>query len=111
MKTTKIEIWVWTLIFRNRKLGDLVCDINHYMKNHKALIDIQCHSYAVCTDPMNGCPGDFAEDFSRKQYRIEREIDTYPYAIPKPIRKILDFKLMLYQHKSLTQLRQLPRLN
>ena len=32
----------------------------------KEIEDLECHAITVCNDPMNGCPGDFAEDFSRR---------------------------------------------
>lgn len=57
------RIWNFNKI---RKLNNKIDRINH-------------HAMLVCSDPMNGCPDDFAEHFNKEIRSIEHEIDKLYY--------------------------------
>ena len=35
----------------------------------------------ICNDPLNGCPGDFAEEFGRRLERTSRKLERLDYQI------------------------------
>lgn len=43
-------------------------ELKHYMEN----------SYHIYTDPMNGCPGDFAEDRGRHEQQLSAQLMSLP---------------------------------
>lgn len=86
--------------------------IHRYYYLSKESIDHDIHSTSVCSDPMNGCPGDFAEAFGRESMSMRGELCSLEYGIPEFIKSRLDRKLHEYhdqQYKE--QIESLPWLN
>lgn len=62
----------------------------------------EAHQATVCSDPMNGCPGDFAEDYGRKNHRTYMELESMK--IPSWIQKIASTKGEKYYEHQMAQL-------
>jgi len=48
-------------------------------KINREIFQIEDLAYSVCNDPMNGCPEDFAEDFSRRILHLTQKRDEIIY--------------------------------
>jgi hypothetical protein len=59
-----------------RKINFGVIDLFKAIEMAKQAADSEVHQHLVCSDPMNGCPGDFSEGFSRNNRRKECEYDA-----------------------------------
>ncbi len=57
-------------------LPDWAIDLYQYIEHYKEEIDTEISQASCLNDPMNGCPGDFAEDFSKRNRISEYEWET-----------------------------------
>jgi hypothetical protein len=55
----------------------------------KTLRSTEINQACILSDPMNGCPGDFAEDFTKQNYKMECRIAemNLPYWMYKKVGK------------------------
>lgn len=95
-------------IFTHTWGTDLGIDITMYLDLSKKIIDQEAHSASVCSDPMNGCPGDFAEDYSREIRKLEREFESWPFKIPAFILAILDYQIHRHYKRAWESYNNLP---
>lgn len=87
---------------------DLAIDIHKYLEISKKIIDQEVSTAMICSDPMNGCPGDFAEDGSRKIHSLECEFESWDFKIPSWILKILDKRIHKHYNKAWESFHNLP---
>jgi hypothetical protein len=59
----------------------------------KEMLELHWHSASVCNDPMNGCPGDFAEDYGRQMNRMEWELHGIEADVPTILLNFYDYLL------------------
>ena len=98
-KFIKIRFWIWYRLYKI----DLVCDIMEYLRVEKSNIASEVHLADICADPMNGCPGDFAEDGPEvKQFMWKIEM-------PKWIEKICDYNIKIFEKNAWAEHRKLLR--
>lgn len=48
-------------------------NVKRYYDLTNQIVDLRIKCMSICSDPMNVCPGDFAEDFERKINRVEMQ--------------------------------------
>lgn len=77
----------------------LPASIKYYFFS-KSLLEAHYHIACICSDPMNGCPGDFAEDFERKHrgdelklYRLESSCFKFTKWIADQFLKKVELRL------------------
>lgn len=70
-----------------------------YYEHSKYMIDSEHHISMICSDPMNGCPDDFAEDHNRRHRGDEMKYEYLRHKTWKWTRKIADYFLSKHQEK------------
>jgi hypothetical protein len=91
---TRILTYVWSIIGGY----DIMLDISHYWDTNKESIDTEVHYADICADPMNGCPGDFAEDGANKMRAIDAQL--WEIKLHSWIQSILDYFLHRYEKRA-----------
>lgn len=79
-----------------------------YYQVTKYEIESQHHLDCICSDPMNGCPGDFSEDFHQKHRGIQYKIEFLSYKAWKPGKMLANFLLKKLYEKLNAQYQELP---
>lgn len=106
-QTKQMKAFIYWLL--DKLLGtDRTCDIYLYIDKVQEMMDLEQHYACICSDPMNGCPGDFAEDGDRRMTRLQYEFDSYTFDIPKWVMPIIRRILRKHQEKLNKEYASLP---
>ena len=79
--------------------------VQHY-RIKQEIIKLEWDSCDICDDPMNGCPGDFAEDYYRRIRRLQMIEDGLQ--TPRFINGLMDYFLQAYEDRREAQYNDLP---
>lgn len=79
-----------------------------YLKYSKMAIDEEVSNACICSDPMNGCPGDFAEDSHRHQERLGYKIMQFKALANTLMLKLANWYLKRYSIRAWKSYETLP---
>lgn len=98
MTRKTIYKWMWYHLNKHGEFTPTANNIMKYLDLNIELLENEFSCASICSDPMNGCPGDFAEDFGRKSSIIRNKIASVEFSLSKAIIDILG--RVIYQEYS-----------
>jgi hypothetical protein len=100
--TQKIAIWIYALapvVWINAQIRQFITvtwATHPWIRAwniKKLMIDLEWNSATICSDPINGCVGDFAEDFGRQRELLYWELERISVDIPEILLETYDYFL------------------